>query len=177
MEGNESGPATVNAQPRKRLFTRRRLVTLLLILLVCTGICYYFLVYRESKKVGNDQCSTVAQQKTLFKDAHKTFDAPDKKGLNELVIKIKQVPDYRRDQNCIYPIVINDITRGDSTAAQQSYQQFVAVYDKKRQLPSAFGTNTTPVNQLKTIIDGMNSRNQKLQEQMQIFSPRVESDQ
>lgn len=169
MEGNSTDSNVTSVRPRRKLLTRKRLIILGLIIILSglVGGAYY--INNRNKVMANDQCSTNQQRDTLQQEVYKGLSSDDRLKLKPSVEKIQKIQGYENDPNCMYPIVIYDIARGDSSAADEALIKFNKVYDGKGLAP-AYGPNTTSPQQLRKKVDALLEQKKTMKNQFDILN-------
>ena len=167
----------VTSSSRKGTTRKRSLV--LTVIFLCTILIFSaaFAVYFKSKnnqknekitKITN-QCSS-DQQKPLLKDVYEALKTPDITKLKPYVDKIQLIPGYQNDSNCMYPIVIYQINRGDPDAAKDALELLKKVYDKNIGYDPLYGPITLSPEQLDEVVTSMLKQQARTAKQFDYYS-------
>ena len=161
MSENTAGNKTKKVTSLSRKATPRKRSLVLTVIFLCTILIFSatFAFYFKSKnnqkneKITN-QCSS-DQQKPLLKDVYEALKTPDITKLKPYVDKIQLIPGYQNDSNCIYPIVIYQINRGDPDAAKDALELLKKVYDKNIGYDPLYGPITQSPEQFDEVVTYM----------------------
>lgn len=151
---------------------RRTVIFFVLLILAGSSAAYYYYVYKPTKKVANDQCSTQKFQDTTLRNAGVIIQDKKVIELEKMVKAIQQVPGFENDQNCLYPIVKFYIMTGNATKAREYYEKFLKVYDSKKRIATVFGPNAGRQNELKNEVELQEKYKSQVEKNM-FFGPEV----
>lgn len=151
---------------------KRTVIAASLLILAGTGAAYYFYVYKPTKKVANDQCSTQKVQDGILRDAAVFISGQKIDDLGKMVKKVQQIPGYENDQNCLYPIVKYYTMIGDSKKSRDYYDKFLKVYDAKKGIAPIFGPNAGKSNELKDQVESREKQRSEA-EKNSFYGPEV----
>ena len=174
MAENTVGNKTKEVTSSSRKGTPRKRSLVLTVIFLCTILIFSatFAVYFKSKnnqknekitKITN-QCSS-DQQKPLLKDVYEALKTPDITKLKPYVDKIQLIPGYQNDSNCMYPIVIYQINRGDPDAAKDALELLKKVYDKNTGYDSLYGPITKSPEQFDEVVTSMLEQQARIEKQ------------
>lgn len=159
MSENTVGPKTkkVTSWSRKASPLKFILVLIFLCIILISSVSY--VVYFRSKNNQNNekntnQCSS-EQQKPLLKDVSEALQTPNITKLKPYVDKIQLITGYQNDSNCLYPIVIYQINRGDPAAAKNALELLKKAYDKNIGYDPLYGPSTKSPEQFDVVVTYM----------------------
>lgn len=132
----------------------------ILILLVVTTIGLVTKSYLDREKPKEQKAvAVVVCDEKLITEASKSM-APEKyKQLKKVVDKIMQLPNYEKDPNCLYPVVVYYVNFHDETNAEMYYKKLAVVYDEKQGFSDHFGKYYAKLKDLQERLSGLQQFN------------------
>ena len=169
MSENTVGNKTKKVTSWSRKASPLKIILVLIFLCAILISSASYVVYFKSRnnqkneKITN-QCSS-EQQKPLLKDVYEALKTPDITKLKPYVDKIQLIPGYQNDSNCMYPIVIYQINRGDPAAAKDALELLKKVYDKNTGYDSLYGPITKSPEQFDEVVTSMLEQQARIEKQ------------
>ena len=107
------------------------LLAIIFILLIGTASFLFFL--KNLKKTPNlqqsyDQCTNDGIRSSKFKDIQTVIANNQPNEFKKIVDDIVSIPNYKNDQNCLYPIVKYYLLIGNSAKARENFALYEKVY-------------------------------------------------
>jgi hypothetical protein len=177
MSENTVGPKTKKVTSWSRKASPLKIILVLIFLCIILISSAAFAVYFKSKnnqknekitKITN-QCSS-EQQKPLLNDVYEALKTPDITKLKPYVDKIQLIPGYQNDSNCLYPIVIYQINRGDPAAAKNALELLKKAYDKNIGYDPLYGPSTKSPEQFDAVVTYMLEEQARTAKQFEYLS-------
>lgn len=122
---------------------------------VVVGLCalavVYFYTSAKHSNTISDACTTEATL-PILKEAGTSLDPSGYIMLGETISKIKKIPKFERDPNCLYPIVIYYINTSDYINSRLYLSKMEKVYNTNNRLNPALG-DTKTLKSLESTVD------------------------
>lgn len=91
----------------------------------------------------------------MLKDIYVVLQKENKLELKPYVEKIQGIPGYENDPNCLYPIVVYQIFRGDSKQSKNALELLKIAYVPSKGYSPLYGTDTRTPDQLDKVVSSM----------------------
>jgi len=148
---------TVDASKAKKPKKGIKLFAVAVVLVALLVAAYFIFIYSQrnngSTKVSNT-CTEISYEVAPLLDARLS------KNLEPYIAKIKSLPRYETDPDCIIPVAIYNINVSNEPEATKYYNILEAIKDKKHTISVAYyNKGIVSVASVKTLLDGLRLRN------------------
>lgn len=127
----------VNLKQRKILLP---LVGGVLLLVAIGG----YLIYQDGQNNQNNKVTrAIVCDEEIIKQASQAISTNNGSVLVDIKPKITALKDYDRDQNCLYVVIVHDITKSDLTSAKDHLGKMKKVYQENGYSKSFAGSTQT----------------------------------
>ncbi len=158
-KGNESA-RTMDASKAKKPKKGIKLFAIAILVVVLSVAAYLIFIYSQRNNVSKKVSNACAE---LSYEVAPLLDVRLSKNLEPYIVKIKSLPRYESDPNCIIPIVIYNINLSNESEATKYYNILDAFKGSKHTISTAYyNKGIVSIASVKTLLEGLRLRNSAL---------------
>jgi hypothetical protein len=116
----------------KKKLLQQALIALVAVLVIVLCFIWYKHVHDRRVVVASEQACITGSNETTLKQAYKAIAAPNVVTQKQLITKLQMIPNYQKDPDCLYPIVMYYINVDDPQAASTNLNLLANVYNPKK---------------------------------------------
>ena len=166
MEHKDSVVVASNFRNYHKIIKRSIIILTSLLIAAILSYLIYRLVNNKKAVVSAVPCTSNTE---LLNQAAKAFSSNNLKSQQQLTSKIKSLPNYMKDPNCLYVVTHYYINDGDTQNANTYLNKLEKVYSTKQGFSSAL-LGSYSLSQLKSFVQSMNQEAKQTQQNGITFS-------
>jgi hypothetical protein len=135
-------PAVVSTTPPRNSQKRSLYIggAAAIVVLIIVGFVWYRHDHNHNAQVSAAVVCTVSAHSSTLIQAAGAMYSDNIPAQAAAVNKIKEIPNYQRDPNCLYPMIIYYINTEDTKDANLYLSDYQAVYNSRKGLSGEYGT-------------------------------------